>query len=95
MIAMAAAELACLVAALAITFGLKFKISMHAVVAAGATVMLVVVYGAAMALLVPLVIWVCWSRVELRDHTAAQVVTGTLLGAVLGGAVYFLVAGVL
>jgi hypothetical protein len=28
------------VAALAITFGLKFKISMHAVVAAGATVML-------------------------------------------------------
>jgi hypothetical protein len=95
MIAMAAAELACLIAALAITFGLKFKISMHAVVAAGATVMLIVVYGPVMALLVPLVIWVCWSRVELRDHTTAQVVTGTLLGAVLGGVVYFLVAGAL
>jgi hypothetical protein len=37
MVALAAAELVCLVVALAVTFGLKFKISMHAIVAAGAT----------------------------------------------------------
>ncbi|MDT7723858.1 MAG: hypothetical protein QOI21_434 [Actinomycetota bacterium] len=95
MVALAAAELTCLFAALAITFGLKFKISMHAVVAAGATVMLIAVYGPAMALLIPFVIWVCWSRVELRDHTTSQILTGTLLGTVLGGGLYLLLASVL
>jgi hypothetical protein len=95
MVALAAAELTCLFAALAITFGLKFKISMHAVVAAGATVMLIAVYGPAMALLIPFVIWVCWSRVELRDHATSQILTGTLLGTVLGGGLYLLLASVL
>jgi hypothetical protein len=95
MIALAAAGLACLFAALAITFGLKFKISMHAVVAAGATVMLIAVYGPAMVLLIPFVIWVCWSRIELRDHTTPQILTGMLLGAVLGGGLYLLLAGAL
>ncbi|MFI5563684.1 hypothetical protein ACIA2T_30755 [Amycolatopsis japonica] len=65
MIALAAAELVCLVAALAITFGLEFKISMHAMVAAGAAVMLIRVYGPWLALVFLGVGWVCWSRVEL------------------------------
>ncbi|WP_329061293.1 hypothetical protein [Amycolatopsis sp. NBC_01480] len=89
MVALTAAELACLVVALAITSALKFKISIHAVVAAGATVMLVWVCGPWLLLLVPFLAWVCWSRVELAAHTAAQVVSGALLGAVVGGAVYF------
>ncbi|MFD8496567.1 phosphatase PAP2 family protein [Amycolatopsis sp. NPDC059657] len=88
MVSLAGAEMACLFASVAITFALKFKISMHAVVAAGATVMLVFVYGPLLLLLIPLVAWVCWSRVELDDHTTAQVISGAVLGAVLGGAVY-------
>lgn len=95
LIALAAAELACLVGALAITFGLKFKISMHATVAAGATVMLINVYGPWAALLFLAVAWVCWSRVELGDHTTAQVSTGAALGAGLGGAAYFSVLAAL
>nr|WP_315656956.1 hypothetical protein [Amycolatopsis sp. PS_44_ISF1] len=80
MIALAAAELVCLVAALAITFALEFKISMHAIVAAGATVMLMKVYSPWLAVLFLAVAWVCWSRVELKDHTTAQVTTGAAAG---------------
>jgi hypothetical protein len=95
LIALAGAELACLVAALAITFGLRFKISMHAIVAAGATVMLMKVYGPWLALLFLAVAWVCWSRVELKDHTAAQVTSGAAVGIVLGGGVYLTLAAAL
>jgi hypothetical protein len=94
MIALAAAELVCLVVALAITFALKFKISMHAIVAAGATVMLMKVYNPWLAALFLAVAWVCWSRVELRDHTTAQVTTGAVTGVVLGG-VYIALAAAL
>ncbi|WP_181772820.1 hypothetical protein [Amycolatopsis pittospori] len=88
MIALAAAELVCLVAALAITFGFKFKISMHAMVAAGAGVMLIRVYGPWLAVLFVAVGWVCWSRVELGDHTRAEVTAGTTAGVFLGGGTY-------
>ncbi|WP_414943551.1 hypothetical protein [Amycolatopsis sp. cmx-11-32] len=95
MIALAAAELVCLVAALAITFGFKFKISMHAMVAAGAGVMLIRVYGPWLALVFLGVGWVCWSRVELGDHTRAEVTAGMTAGVVLGGGVYLLLETVL
>ncbi|MEU3627510.1 hypothetical protein BS329_41160 [Amycolatopsis coloradensis] len=95
MIALAAAELVCLIAALAITFGFKFKISMHAMVAAGAAVMLIRVYGPWLALVFLGVGWVCWSRVELGDHTRAEVTTGTTAGVVLGGGVYLVLEAVL
>lgn len=95
LIALAGAELACLVVALAVTFGLRFKISMHAIVAAGATVMLMRVYGPWLALLFLAVAWVCWSRVELKDHTAAQVTSGAVVGIVLGGGVYLTLAAAL
>ncbi|MDT8910920.1 hypothetical protein [Amycolatopsis sp. PS_44_ISF1] len=95
MIALAAAELACLVVALAITFALKYKISMHAIVAAGATVMLMKVYNPWLAVLFLAVAWVCWSRVELKDHTTSQVTTGAVTGVVLGGGVYLALAAAL
>ncbi|MFD5244265.1 hypothetical protein ACFWIW_06965 [Amycolatopsis sp. NPDC058340] len=95
MIALAAAELVCLLAALAITFGLKFKISMHAMVAAGAAVMLIRVYGPWLTLVFLGVGWVCWSRVELGDHTKAEVTAGLGTGVVLGGGVYLLLEAVL
>lgn len=95
MIALAAAELASLVAALAVTFGLKFKISMHAMVAAGAVVVLMKTYNPWLALLFLAVAWVCWSRVELKDHTVAEVTTGTVAGVVIGGGGYLALAAAL
>ncbi|MFD6071936.1 phosphatase PAP2 family protein [Amycolatopsis lurida] len=95
MIALAAAELGCLLVALAVTFGFKFKISMHAIVAAGATVMLMSVYGPWLALLFLGVAWVCWSRVELKDHTTAEVSVGTLVGLIVGGGAYLALASAL
>ncbi|WP_158885027.1 hypothetical protein [Amycolatopsis anabasis] len=92
MIALAASGVVCLIASIAITFGLHFKISMHAQVAALAVVVLAIVYGPVLLVLALLVAWVCWSRVELRDHTTPQVLTGALLGATLGGLGYWALA---
>jgi membrane-associated phospholipid phosphatase len=67
-----------------------WKMSVHAAVAAGAVVILTLVFGPAMSALWPLVGLVGWSRVELGDHTAGQVVAGAAIGAVVAGAVFSL-----
>jgi membrane-associated phospholipid phosphatase len=36
------------------------------------------------------VVLVAWSRVELGDHTTAQVTAGSVLGLVVGGLPYWL-----
>ncbi|MEV6907602.1 hypothetical protein [Amycolatopsis sp. NPDC051071] len=95
LIALAAAELISLVISVAITFGAKFKVSMHAAVAAGAVAVLVQVYNPWAALLLLGVAWVCWSRVELKDHTTAEVSVGTLVGLVGGGGAYLALAAAL
>jgi membrane-associated phospholipid phosphatase len=66
-----------------------WKMSVHASVAAGSAVVLAMVFG-------PLLLPVCglvvaavgWSRVRLRDHTTAQVLAGTVVGAVIAGLVF-------
>lgn len=93
MIALAASMLASLIVSLVITFGAKFKISIHAAVATGAVVDLVVTYSPVLLVLVPLVVWVCWSRVALRDHTTPQVSWGVVLGFVVGGLGYWALLG--
>jgi membrane-associated phospholipid phosphatase len=58
-----------------------WKISIHCAVASGSVAILALTYG---PLLLPgflLVALLGWSRVSLRDHTTAQVVGGTVLGA--------------
>lgn len=70
-----------LVIALAIT--LFWKISLHVAAAAGAVVALAHLLGPGLFGLTPLVAAVAWSRVELGDHTPAQVVAGGLVGAVV------------
>ncbi|CAM3956163.1 hypothetical protein KIPE111705_33290 [Kibdelosporangium persicum] len=67
-----------------------WKVSLHATVAGGAVATVVLIYGWVMALLAPLVALVAWARVKVRDHTAAQVVVGALLGPVVGGVVFLL-----
>lgn len=68
------------VAIFAIT--LRWKISVHAAMAAGAMTMVWMFLGTALPMLltVPLV---AWSRVRLRRHTTAQTIVGALLGFVI------------
>ncbi|WP_344136755.1 hypothetical protein [Saccharopolyspora halophila] len=66
----------------------KWKISMHSAVAAGAVVILALVFGPLWWIAASAVVAISWSRVELGDHTAAQVAVGVAVGAVVGGTVF-------
>lgn len=64
----------------------RWKVSMHSAAAGGAAVVLAVVYGPLWWVTAVVVAAIAWSRVQLRDHTSAQVIVGALLGAlVIGG----------
>lgn len=65
-----------------------WKLSVHASVAAGTTLVLVLAFGAALWATAVVVAAIGWSRVRLRDHTTAQVVAGTVIGALVSGAVF-------
>ena len=60
-----------------------WKLSAHAAVSAASAVVLVVVFGAALLPALALVALICWSRVRLADHTAAQVTAGALAGVLV------------
>ncbi|MFB7800429.1 hypothetical protein [Isoptericola sp. NPDC056134] len=68
---------------------LVWKISFHSGVAAGMLVITGLEFGWGIALcLAPLVLVIAWSRVQLREHTVAQVVAGAPVGALLLGGSY-------
>lgn len=59
-----------------------WKISIHSAVAGGTAVILCAVFGApGLVAGVLIVAGADWSRVASRDHTAPQVVIGSILGA--------------
>jgi membrane-associated phospholipid phosphatase len=65
-----------------------WKISIHCAVASGSVAILALTYG---VLVLPgylLVALLGWSRVALKDHTTAQVVGGTALGALAAALAY-------
>lgn len=62
---------------------LWWKISIHASSLASAATILTVLYGAIFLPTFLLVVLVSWSRVELRRHTVAQVVMGSLVSIAL------------
>jgi membrane-associated phospholipid phosphatase len=68
-----------------------WKLSVHAGVAAGTAVVLTMVFGPPLLATVAVVAAVGWSRVRLGDHTTAQVVAGTAVGAVIAALVFPLV----
>jgi hypothetical protein len=86
MLALVGAGVAGLV--VAVTVSHWWKMSIHAAVAAGAVVVLVLTFGYRLLAVAPLLAMVGWSRVRLRDHTVAQVVVGGLIGAVVAGVVF-------
>jgi hypothetical protein len=90
MLALAGSMFASLIVSMAITFGLKWKISLHAAVAWAAVVTLAVVYGPWPLLIALPAALVAWSRVELGDHTTAQVLAGTAMGVIVGGGSFWL-----
>jgi len=92
MLALAGSMFASLIVSMAITFGLKWKISLHAGVAWAAVVTMAIVYGPWMLLIALPAALVAWSRVELGDHTTAQVLAGTAMGVVVGGGSFWLLS---
>jgi membrane-associated phospholipid phosphatase len=81
LVALVVAMLTGLAATLLVT--LWWKLSVHSAAASGTVAILALTFGPALALTVPTVALVAWSRVRLGDHTPAQ----TLAGAALGGLV--------
>ena len=67
---------------------LWWKISVHAAIAAGAATVLLLVFGPALLVSWPLVAVIAWSRVQVGDHTPAQVLAGAALGVVVNTIVF-------
>ena len=74
----------------AITAG--WKISIHCAVAAGSVTILALLLGPWVTPAYLLVALTAWSRVVLQDHTGAQVVAGSLLGAAAAAVTYLIIA---
>ena len=92
----APAELVALQASIAVgvacgwVITLWWKISVHAAIAAGAATVLTLVFGPALLAVWPLVAVIGWSRVQVGDHTPAQVLAGVALGVVVNATVFTL-----
>jgi membrane-associated phospholipid phosphatase len=68
-----------------------WKISIHCAVASGSVTILALLFGAWLVPLYLLVALTGWSRVALKDHSTAQVVAGSVLGAVAAVITYALI----
>lgn len=90
-LAVQAAMVAGAVIALAITS--VWKISLHAGVAGSAALCACALFGWWLWPVWLLVLAVGWSRVQLRDHTLAQVVAGSLIGAASAVVVFTVLPG--
>lgn len=88
MVALIAAMVTTLVVLMVITTA--WKVSVHAAVSSGSVIILTLTYGPWLLALYPVVALVGWSRIALKDHTPAQVVAGTALGALVAGATFAL-----
>jgi membrane-associated phospholipid phosphatase len=90
----APAETVALLAAIAVgvacgwVITLWWKISVHAAIAAGAATVLLLVFGPALLAIWPLVALIAWSRVQVGDHTPAQVLAGVALGVVVNATIF-------
>ena len=65
-----------------------WKISIHCAVASGSVAVLALTYGPVVLPAYLLVALLGWSRVSMRDHTSAQVIGGSVLGAAAAALAY-------
>ena len=70
-------------AAIYMCINLWWKISLHAAFVAASVTVLVILYGWMAAIAVVLVPLMSWARIELKQHSLAQVAAGTLLAALI------------
>jgi membrane-associated phospholipid phosphatase len=68
-----------------------WKISIHCAVAAGSVTVLALLFGPALLPAYLLVALTAWSRVKLKDHSAAQVIAGSLLGVAAAAVTYAII----
>jgi membrane-associated phospholipid phosphatase len=68
-----------------------WKISIHCAVASGSVTILALLFGPWLAPAYLLVALTGWSRIALKDHTTAQVIMGSLLGAAAAAATYAII----
>ncbi len=69
---------------------LSWKISLHTAFVTASVIILIIVYGAIVALTALLVPLVGWARIEMKLHSPAQVATGALLAAGIVTVVFWL-----
>lgn len=82
--------------ALLFLINLLWKISFHAGVSTGIMLILAQEYGLRLVpILAPLVVLVCWARVEVNEHTPAQVAVGAPVGGIALAVLYHLALGAL
>ena len=65
-----------------------WKISIHCAVASGSVTILALIFGAWLVPAYLLVALTGWSRIVLKDHTTAQMIMGSLLGAAAAAITY-------
>ncbi|MGD0702547.1 MAG: phosphatase PAP2 family protein [Trebonia sp.] len=84
------AYFACMLGSVAVLAAITtvWKISIHCAVASGSVTILALLFGPWLVPAYLLVAFTGWSRVALKDHTAAQVVAGSLLGLVAAVVTY-------
>ncbi|MFJ5121928.1 hypothetical protein [Kitasatospora sp. NPDC088548] len=92
LMAMTTAMFATITAIWPITALAKYQISAHAAVLAGSFAMLAQAYNPWWLFGYPFVALLCWARVTVREHTVSQTVTGAILGTLVAGGVYALIA---
>ena len=88
LVALAAAGVAGLVVTAVITE--FWKISLHAAVVGGAVTIVVIVFGISWLPFFALLVLVAWARVELGDHSVAEVVGGGAVGCAVAASVFLL-----
>jgi membrane-associated phospholipid phosphatase len=84
---------ACLLGSVALLAAITtvWKISIHCAVASGSVTILVLLFGPWLVPAYLLVALTGWSRVVVKDHSIAQVITGSLLGLVAAVATYAII----
>ena len=69
-----------------------WKISIHCAVASGSVTILALMYGPLVLGGYVLVALLAWARVTVKDHSVAQVIAGSVLGAAAAAVAYALLA---
>jgi membrane-associated phospholipid phosphatase len=83
----------CMLGSVAVLAGITtvWKISIHCAVASGSVTILTLLFGPWLVPAYLMVALTAWSRVVLKDHTPAQVIAGSVLGAAAAVVTYAII----